>query len=101
MENFRLDGKRAAVTGAASGIGRAIATRFAHAGAEVILLDLNADSANGVAARLPPILRGVFQLLPAMFRRKAAFELRLARSPPAGALMSWSIAPVSRILAPF
>ena len=52
MENFRLDGKRAAVTGAASGIGRAIATRFAHAGAEVILLDLNADSANGVAAEV-------------------------------------------------
>jgi 2-keto-3-deoxy-L-fuconate dehydrogenase len=52
MENFRLDGKRAAVTGAASGIGHAIAIRFAHAGAEVILLDLNADSASGVAAEV-------------------------------------------------
>lgn len=52
MENFRLDGKRAAVTGAASGIGRAIAIRFAHAGAEVILLDLNWDSANGVATEV-------------------------------------------------
>ena len=52
MEIFRLDGKRAAVTGAASGIGSAIANRFAHAGAEVILLDLNADSANGVAAEV-------------------------------------------------
>lgn len=48
MENFQLDGKRIVVTGAASGIGRAIAIRFAHAGAEVILLDLNAGSANEV-----------------------------------------------------
>jgi 2-keto-3-deoxy-L-fuconate dehydrogenase len=51
MESFRLDGKRAAVTGAASGIGRAVAVQFAHAGAEVILLDLNAASAQEVAAR--------------------------------------------------
>lgn len=52
IESFRLDGKRVAVTGAASGIGRAIAMQFAHAGAEVILLDLNTDSANGVAAEV-------------------------------------------------
>ena len=52
MGSFRLDGKRAAVTGAASGIGRAIAIRFAHAGAEVVLLDLNAASANRVAAEV-------------------------------------------------
>lgn len=50
--NLRLDGKRAAVTGAASGIGRAIAIQFAHAGAEVILLDLNATSANLVATEI-------------------------------------------------
>jgi len=50
MASFRLDGNRVAVTGAASGIGRAIASRFAYAGAEVILLDLNAASAEAVAA---------------------------------------------------
>ena len=50
MGIFRLDGKRAAITGAASGIGRAIANRFAHAGAEVILHDLNAAKAQEVAA---------------------------------------------------
>lgn len=50
MNSFRLDGKRAAVTGAASGIGRAIASVFASAGAEVILLDLNAAAAGDSAA---------------------------------------------------
>lgn len=52
MSSFRLDGMHAAVTGAASGIGRAIASRFAHAGAEVTLLDLNAAGAEVVAAEI-------------------------------------------------
>ena len=41
MTPFRLDNQRAVVTGAASGIGRAIAALFAEAGANVIRLDLN------------------------------------------------------------
>jgi len=40
MSSFRLDNQRAIVTGAASGIGRAIATLFAEAGAHVIPVDL-------------------------------------------------------------
>jgi 2-keto-3-deoxy-L-fuconate dehydrogenase len=42
---FRLDGKRAAVTGAASGIGQAIATTFAAQGATVYILDVNEAAA--------------------------------------------------------
>lgn len=38
---FRLDGKRAVVTGAARGIGAAIAARFIGAGASVALLDVD------------------------------------------------------------
>lgn len=40
-ELLRLDGKTAMVTGAASGIGRAIAHRLAEAGSKVVLLDID------------------------------------------------------------
>lgn len=45
-------GRRALVTGAASGIGRACARRLAAAGAEVTVLDVNADGARRLAQEL-------------------------------------------------
>jgi NAD(P)-dependent dehydrogenase (short-subunit alcohol dehydrogenase family) len=48
----RLAGKRALVTGAASGIGRATALRFADDGARVALLDVQADKLEGVASEI-------------------------------------------------
>ena len=39
----RLDGKVAVITGAASGMGRATAARFAGEGASVVIADLNAE----------------------------------------------------------
>jgi 2-keto-3-deoxy-L-fuconate dehydrogenase len=50
IDLFRLEGRRAVVTGAASGIGKAIAATLAGAGAHVVVLDLNAEKA-GEAAR--------------------------------------------------
>jgi len=44
MSKFRLEGKKAIVTGGGSGIGRAIATVFAESGAEVHLIDSNQDN---------------------------------------------------------
>jgi len=48
----RLDGKRAIVTGAGSGIGRAIAIRLASEGARVALADLDTEAAESVAAEI-------------------------------------------------
>jgi 3-oxoacyl-[acyl-carrier protein] reductase len=48
----RLSGKRALVTGAARGIGAAIAARFRQEGAEVIVNDLDLERANDTAKRL-------------------------------------------------
>ncbi|HVC48043.1 MAG TPA: glucose 1-dehydrogenase [Terracidiphilus sp.] len=48
-QEFRLDGKAAIVTGAGSGIGRAIALRFAASGAKVYLVDLRSDRAEETA----------------------------------------------------
>lgn len=45
----RLDGKIALVTGAARGLGAAIATRFHEEGASVIINDVNAESAQATA----------------------------------------------------
>lgn len=49
---MRLKNKIALVTGAASGIGRACATRFAREGARVALVDIDRDRGREVAAEL-------------------------------------------------
>jgi 2-keto-3-deoxy-L-fuconate dehydrogenase len=49
---FRLDGKRALVTGAGSGIGEAIARLFAQQGGQVIVADVQADAATRVSASI-------------------------------------------------
>jgi Dehydrogenases with different specificities (related to short-chain alcohol dehydrogenases) len=47
---MRLEGKVAVVTGAASGMGKAIAELYAKEGAKVVVSDLNAEGAEAVAA---------------------------------------------------
>lgn len=50
--SFRLDGKTAIITGAASGIGLAVAQLFVEKGASVALLDLNLEQAEQAASGL-------------------------------------------------
>ncbi len=56
---FELTGKRAVVTGAASGIGLAIARMFAGAGASVVLCDLQAEAVAGHAGQIGGEARGI------------------------------------------
>ncbi|TWD84317.1 3-oxoacyl-[acyl-carrier protein] reductase [Kribbella amoyensis] len=56
---MRIAGKRAVVTGAAVGTGRAIAERLAAEGAEVVLADVQAKAGAEVAAAIGPAARFV------------------------------------------
>ncbi len=53
---FSLVGYRAVVTGAASGIGLAIAQTFTQAGARVVLIDLDRKGVDAAASKLPGAL---------------------------------------------
>ena len=56
---MRLENKVAIVTGAASGIGKDIATLFAREGARVVIADLNQKGADSVAAELGGAKRAI------------------------------------------
>jgi NAD(P)-dependent dehydrogenase (short-subunit alcohol dehydrogenase family) len=52
VTGLAFDGKVAIVTGAANGLGRASAIRLSAAGANVVVVDINGDAADAVAASL-------------------------------------------------
>jgi 2-keto-3-deoxy-L-fuconate dehydrogenase len=52
-ESFRIDGKKALVTGGASGIGEATCRLFAQAGAAVVVADVDLERGQKLAAELP------------------------------------------------
>lgn len=51
-ELLSLAGRRAVITGAAQGLGKAIASRLAESGADLLLIDLNEDAARAAAAEI-------------------------------------------------
>jgi sorbitol-6-phosphate 2-dehydrogenase len=48
----RLENRKAVITGAAQGIGQAIAARLAHEGADIAVLDLNLEAAENAASTI-------------------------------------------------
>src|SRR5207245_11505565 len=52
MSNGRIAGKRAIITGAGMGIGRATAIRFAREGARVGIIDINRAAAGEVVSQI-------------------------------------------------
>lgn len=52
LEKFRLDGKKALVTGAGRGLGRGFASALAEAGADVAVADVIAENAERTAAEI-------------------------------------------------
>lgn len=51
--SFRLDGKKALVTGGASGIGEAVSRVFTNAGASVVIADIDKSKAEALTSELP------------------------------------------------
>jgi NAD(P)-dependent dehydrogenase (short-subunit alcohol dehydrogenase family) len=62
MDMFDLTGRVAAVTGGAQGMGRAMATALAEAGADIVLLDLNAAGNEATARSLRALGRRVLPI---------------------------------------
>ena len=56
---MKITDKVAIITGAARGIGRAIAERYVREGAKVVIADINEDGAKAVAAALGPSALGL------------------------------------------
>jgi gluconate 5-dehydrogenase len=52
LASFRLEGRAAVVTGAGRGLGRAMALGLSQAGADVMLVDVNADDLTAVEAEI-------------------------------------------------
>ena len=57
IDRYRLDGRKALVTGAGSGIGKAYAVALAEAGADVAIVDINIESAKEVSDKIRKIGR--------------------------------------------
>src|SRR5438445_754272 len=59
FDKFRLDGKRALITGGSRGLGRAMAQALAEAGADLVLVGREPESLNSAAQELSTLGRRV------------------------------------------
>ena len=87
LPDFRLDGRRALVTGAGRGIGRAIAAGFAAAGAEVTLCARSRDELDSLASEIRAA-GGACDTLVLDVTDDAAVQAALARRPAYDVLLN-------------
>ena len=59
LDLFRLEGRRALVTGGSRGLGRSMAQAFAEAGADLVLVGRDADNRAAARAELAPLGRRI------------------------------------------
>ncbi|WP_426958832.1 SDR family NAD(P)-dependent oxidoreductase [Muricoccus radiodurans] len=93
---MELRGAAALVTGGGSGLGAAAAERLAAAGARVVVMDLNAEAAASVAARIGGAAASGDVTDPAAV--EAALDAAKALGPVRMAVSCAGIAPASRII---
>ena len=77
---MRLEGKVAIVTGAASGIGRAMAQRFAAEGAKVVISDLEQARPANAAAEIAAATRGQLLGVPTDVTNEESVEACVAQA---------------------
>src|SRR6267142_2012479 len=73
FDKFRLDGKRALITGGSRGLGRAMAQALAEAGADLILVSRDAESLHKAKGELASLGRRI-DILPGDMGDPAAVE---------------------------